>query len=407
MRPRRLTTPATLLLFAILLCPQTAYSQAITPKQILDEVNGALPKYTALMLAVGQKSVDARAHGNSELTGRLNQLGAHLVKAYLGLNQILKENVQDLDQTTRRQRLSTIQELDRLVGEIGSTVKEPDLDKVLTKSSIEAFGSQVSKSLASLPGRNSAGEGGPVLTMTPMILADPSDATPGSNRSPYSFTPPQAIPATIQPGKWIGSMETNGGRVRIFVTLDRFQGGCAGIQCSQTVSGTVATGDETNPVAIEKATIQNNTLTFEIHDNANRLVKFRLTLAGNVLGGEAEVDGQISTVSLYNPVIPSVEPQVGIRVYRVGDGVSAPVVISKVDPEYSEQARTARYEGTVLLSIEVDPTGTARNVKIVRSLGLGLDEKAIEAVKQWRFKPGQKDGIPVTVAATIEVNFRL
>jgi TonB family protein len=55
----------------------------------------------------------------------------------------------------------------------------------------------------------------------------------------------------------------------------------------------------------------------------------------------------------------------------------------------------------------VDPTGRARNIKAIRSLGLGLDEKAIEAVSQWEFRPAMKDGQPVTVAATIEVNFRL
>jgi len=98
---------------------------------------------------------------------------------------------------------------------------------------------------------------------------------------------------------------------------------------------------------------------------------------------------------------------VGGGVYRVGGGVSAPVVLFKKDPEYSEEARKAKYQGTVLLSIEVNASGTAGNIKVVRSLGLGLDEKAIEAVKQWKFKPGSKDGKPVTVAATIEVNFRL
>src|ERR1041384_1604495 len=98
---------------------------------------------------------------------------------------------------------------------------------------------------------------------------------------------------------------------------------------------------------------------------------------------------------------------VGGGVFRVGGGVTAPTLLSKVEPEYSEEARKAKYQGTVLLYIEVDPSGKATNIKVQRSLGLGLDEKAIEAVKQWKFKPGYKDGRPVTVAATIEVNFRL
>jgi TonB family protein len=98
---------------------------------------------------------------------------------------------------------------------------------------------------------------------------------------------------------------------------------------------------------------------------------------------------------------------VGGGVFRVGGGVTAPALLFKKEPEYSEEARKAKYQGTVLLYIEVDPSGRATNIKVQRSLGLGLDEKAIEAVKQWKFKPGYKDGKPVTVAATIEVNFRL
>jgi len=98
---------------------------------------------------------------------------------------------------------------------------------------------------------------------------------------------------------------------------------------------------------------------------------------------------------------------VGGGVYKVGGGVTAPVVIFKKDPEYSEEARKAKYQGTVLLAIEVDPSGKATNIRVVRSLGLGLDEKAMDAVKQWKFKPGYRNGAPVTVAATIEVNFRL
>jgi TonB family protein len=98
---------------------------------------------------------------------------------------------------------------------------------------------------------------------------------------------------------------------------------------------------------------------------------------------------------------------VGGGVYRVGGGVTAPVLLYKKEPEYSEEARKAKYQGTVLLYIEVDPSGKATNIRVQHSLGLGLDEKAIEAVRQWKFKPGYKDGKPVTVAATIEVNFRL
>jgi len=98
---------------------------------------------------------------------------------------------------------------------------------------------------------------------------------------------------------------------------------------------------------------------------------------------------------------------VGGGAYSIGGGVSAPSVLYKVDPEYSEEARKAKYSGTVVLYIEVDTTGHARNMRIIKGIGLGLDEKALDAVNKWRFKPGLKDGKPVVVRAQIEVNFRL
>jgi periplasmic protein TonB len=93
--------------------------------------------------------------------------------------------------------------------------------------------------------------------------------------------------------------------------------------------------------------------------------------------------------------------------FTIGGGVSAPVAIFKVEPEYSEEARKAKFQGTVLLAIVVDEGGRTADVRVVRPLGMGLDEKAIEAVMKWRFKPGYKDGRPVPVKANVEVNFRL
>jgi protein TonB len=91
----------------------------------------------------------------------------------------------------------------------------------------------------------------------------------------------------------------------------------------------------------------------------------------------------------------------------VGGSVSAPMVVYRIEPEYSEEARRAKYSGTVLVYIEVDTSGLPRNLRVVKGIGLGLDEKAIEAVSKWRFKPGRKDGKPVTVRAQVEVSFRL
>ena len=85
----------------------------------------------------------------------------------------------------------------------------------------------------------------------------------------------------------------------------------------------------------------------------------------------------------------------------------APVVIYKTEPEYTENARQAKLEGAVVLYVEIGVGGQARNFRVVRSLGRGLDEKAIECVRQWRFDPALKDGKPVPARATVEVNFRL
>jgi TonB family protein len=93
--------------------------------------------------------------------------------------------------------------------------------------------------------------------------------------------------------------------------------------------------------------------------------------------------------------------------YRVGNGVSAPGVLQKKEPEYSEEARIAKLSGTALVQIVVGEDGSARNLSVLRPLGLGLDEKAVEAVRVWRFRAGMKDGGAVPVLASIEINFRL
>jgi len=98
---------------------------------------------------------------------------------------------------------------------------------------------------------------------------------------------------------------------------------------------------------------------------------------------------------------------IGGGVYRVGGGVSAPQVLFRIDPDYSDEARKAKFQGTVVLEAVVGTDGNVYDVKVLRPLGLGLDEKAIEAVKKWKFKPGFKEGKPVAVRVAFEVNFRL
>jgi TonB family protein len=92
---------------------------------------------------------------------------------------------------------------------------------------------------------------------------------------------------------------------------------------------------------------------------------------------------------------------------KVGDGVSPPRPIHTSDPQYSEEARHAHFQGTCVLWLVVDSEGHPRDIKVARTLGKGLDEKAIEAVRKWKFEPARKDGKPVAVQINVEVTFRL
>jgi protein TonB len=98
---------------------------------------------------------------------------------------------------------------------------------------------------------------------------------------------------------------------------------------------------------------------------------------------------------------------IGGGVYKVGGGISAPKPVTTPDPEYTEEARNAKIQGTCILWLIVDANGHPRDVKVVRGLGYGLDSKALETVKQWVFEPAKKDGQAVNVQVSVEVGFRL
>jgi TonB family protein len=95
------------------------------------------------------------------------------------------------------------------------------------------------------------------------------------------------------------------------------------------------------------------------------------------------------------------------EVYKVGQGVSEPVPISKAEPDYTEAARQARFSGIVLLRIVIGENGSVRDAKVLSPAPYGLDRQAVAAVLKWRFKPSLKDGKPVPVFANVEVVFRL
>jgi TonB family protein len=97
----------------------------------------------------------------------------------------------------------------------------------------------------------------------------------------------------------------------------------------------------------------------------------------------------------------------GIPVAKIGDGVTSPVVIHKVDPEFSVEARKAKFMGLVLVNLVVDTKGKPQNVHVLRGVGMGLDENAVKAVRAYKFRPATEDGKPVPVALNVEVNFRI
>jgi protein TonB len=105
---------------------------------------------------------------------------------------------------------------------------------------------------------------------------------------------------------------------------------------------------------------------------------------------------------------PQSVPQPAGLISRVKPSeMSPPHATYQPDPDYSDAARKAKYQGTLLIYLVIDVSGTTRDLQIQRPLGLGLDEKAVAAVSTWKFEPAQKDGMPVAVAINVEVNFHL
>ncbi len=97
----------------------------------------------------------------------------------------------------------------------------------------------------------------------------------------------------------------------------------------------------------------------------------------------------------------------GGGVYHIGGSVMPPALISQVDPEFSEEARKAKFSGNVEVYLWVDENGNPSHVKVVRGVGMGLDEKAVEAVRQYKFRPAKQNGKPVKVDLYVDVNFQI
>jgi len=109
----------------------------------------------------------------------------------------------------------------------------------------------------------------------------------------------------------------------------------------------------------------------------------------------------------YFPLRPPAPPQPAAQSQARRPGVTAPVLIRKYEPEYSEEARKVKFQGMVLLAVTVDAQGHTAGVRVLHRLGLGLDDKAVEAVRKWQFRPATQDGQPVEAETEVEVVFRL
>ena len=150
---------------------------------------------------------------------------------------------------------------------------------------------------------------------------------------------------------------------------------------------------------------------FEPYTASGRPIQVRQKLTFNFGPGKktGELDARLAP-----PTLREGSPTPGIRkaspgetFYAVGHGVTGPRAIYAPDPPYSEAARKGKYQGTCLLSLIVGVDGQPHDIQVVRALGMGLDEKAVNAVNQWKFQPGTKDGNPVGVYVVIEVTFHL
>jgi protein TonB len=96
----------------------------------------------------------------------------------------------------------------------------------------------------------------------------------------------------------------------------------------------------------------------------------------------------------------------GLHAEKPAPVTTAPRIVQKTKPQYTEEARNARVQGSVMLKAELDESGRLIGISVVRGLGYGLDEKAIDCARQWQFEPATRNGVPVRTRVQLEVNFR-
>lgn len=126
------------------------------------------------------------------------------------------------------------------------------------------------------------------------------------------------------------------------------------------------------------------------------------SVAITVLAHPSKVEGSLAATALQAST-KATEPEV----YRVSGGIAPPVLLKSVTAKYTNEARKARITGICVVSLVIDANGIPQNPKVIKSLDPGLDEKALEAIRKYRFKPAMKGNQPVPVLVNVEVNFRL
>jgi len=131
----------------------------------------------------------------------------------------------------------------------------------------------------------------------------------------------------------------------------------------------------------------------------------KLLLAGDTKGAEEERAAGDTLTPPAAPARPSLMVVPGV--YHIGGGVTPPKFLHGENPEFSEQARSAKFSGRVEVYLIVDENGNPTHIRVVRGVGMGLDEKAVEAVRTYKFQPAMIDGRPVKVDLYVAVNFQI
>ena len=138
----------------------------------------------------------------------------------------------------------------------------------------------------------------------------------------------------------------------------------------------------------------------------DRQAPFALLLFAFVILIATPLAAQNAAPSTEAATAPAPDPTIS-PLRRIGGGVTQPRLLSKVDPQFSEEAKKPGFSGVVLINFIVDTNGLPRNVHVLRGVGMGLDENAVVAVKQYTFQPAMEGGKPVPVELNVEVNFQI